>query len=141
MPSYSDNMATSNRAALEIGSARRFRVYFAFSLALLFAGCGLFEDDEGGVSARSDGIRVTIDNDSEDRVYYAIFGRELATLIDWIPHLDESRSVAPRSSRSIPHGDIMKEDGETEAIFYWWTADVRDGERVPGTLTSTIIDL
>lgn len=110
-------------------------------LILLSPGCGLFDDDNGGVSARSDGLRVTVENDTGDRIYYAIFGRELATLIDWIPHLDESRSVAPRSSRSILHADIMKEDGETEAIFYWWKADIRDGERVPGTLTSTIIDL
>ena len=109
-------------------------------LCLIVPGCGLF-DDEGEVSARSDGIRVTVRNGTDDRIYFAIFGRELATLIDWIPHLDEERSVSAGSSRLIPHSEIMKEEGETQAIFYWWKADVRNGETVPGTLTSTIIDL
>lgn len=113
------------------------------ALALLVlpdVGCALFED-EGGVSARSDGLRVTIKNDTDERIYYVVFGLELVPVLDWIPHLDEERSVPAGSSRSIPHDDIMMGDGETQVILYWWKAEVRDSQRVPGTLTSTIIDL
>jgi hypothetical protein len=108
-------------------------------LILSAVGCGLFDDDDG-VSARSDGIHVTIKNGSGERIYYMIFGNSLVPVFDWIPHLDEEQSVPAGSSRSIPHDDIMMADGETQVILYWWKAEVRDSQRVPGTLTSTVID-
>ena len=108
---------------------------------VLCASCALFGDEEGVVSVDSDGLRVTIGNNTDDRIYYNVFGRELSTLIDWIPHLDNERSVPARDSRTIDHADIMMQDGETEAVFYWWIAEERDGERVPGAVNMEIFDL
>jgi hypothetical protein len=109
--------------------------------AISLAGCALFDSDSNAVTARSDGLRVTIKNETGDRIYYFLVGSELATLIDWIPHLDDSQSVAAGRSRPIDHDDIMMEEDETQAIFYWWKAAIRDGERVPGAIVSNIIDL
>lgn len=105
------------------------------------AGCALSEVEDGGVGIRTDGAHVHVTNDTPDRIYYFVVGRELSTLIDWVPHLNEDQSVAPRRTHSIPYSEIPMQGAETEAVFYWWIADMRDGERVPGDLQSRVIDL
>ena len=116
-------------------------VILSLLTVIFLAGCALFESESNTVTARSNGLRVTIKNETGDRIYYFLVGSKLATLIDWIPHLDDSQSVAAGRSRTIDHDDIMMEENETQAVFWWWKAEIRDGERVPGAIVSNIIDL
>ncbi len=114
---------------------------------LVATGCAIVDNTEEGISddvtIRSSGTHLVVHNGTEARVYYFAVGRQLSALIDWIPHLDEALSIAPGTSATIPYDDIMmdSEAGETQVIVYWWKATIRDGKRVPGGITSAIVDL
>ncbi len=132
---------------IDTPSRRRFSgLISAWILGLVvliptLAGCAIFEDEDGTFRVRSDQLRVILDNRTSDQIYFNVFGRELSTLIDWIPHLDDDQSVAAGRTRTVPYAEIMMEDGEIEVILYWWRAEARNGERVPGTIESTIVEL
>lgn len=112
----------------------------------VLAGCAIvdnLDEEVGGVQVRTTGVDVVIQNGLNEYIYYFIVGRQLSFLIDWIPHLDDERSVAPGRTKSVSYDEIMmsQEPSETQVVVYWWQATLRDGKRVPGTLEMVVLDL
>ncbi len=77
------SIRTDRTIAHDLASRRLARsvnlVILSLLTATLLAGCALFESDSNTVTARSDGLRVTIKNETGDRIYYFLVGSELAT--------------------------------------------------------------
>lgn len=112
----------------------------------VLAGCAIvdnLDEEVGGVQVRTTGVDVVIQNGLNEYIYYFIVGRQLSFLIDWIPHLDDERSVAPGRTKSVPYDEILmsQDPSETQVVVYWWQATLRDGKRVPGTLEMVVLDL
>lgn len=125
---------------------RIFKIGAAAAVVMAVAGCAIvdnLDDSSDGVQVRATGVDVVIHNGLNDRIYYFIVGRQLSALINWIPHLDDERSVAPGRTRSVSYDDIMmsQEPPETQAVVYWWQATERDGKRVPGSLNQAVLEL
>jgi hypothetical protein len=113
-------------------------------LGLMIAGCALLDETgepQDGIRVHSAGRSIVFSNGSAERVYYFLVGRELATVIDWLPHLDEELSVGPGESREIPLDTIPMAEAETELIAYWWAAVESDGKRAPGPVRTTIVPI
>lgn len=111
-------------------------------ILLILPACSLFDSRGGSVTAEAYSGAVIISNDTSQRLFYFVVGRRVAALINWTPHLDPAESVPARGERAIDISEIMKwEDGEEEAIVYWWRAVPGDTSKVPGTINSIIVEL
>ena len=95
------------------------------------------------VTARSDTLQI--DNASAQRVFFFIYERQAAALIDWAPCVDESRcsSVAPGAGVTVPYSAVGGyASGKTEAIVWWWYAVPGPADQpVPGKITAIVVRL
>lgn len=95
------------------------------------------------LASSRDAVRFT--NRSSEPVYYIVFEREFATLVDWIPCVDPAvcPSAAPGRTATIPVKQIWGyESGDRQAIVYWWRL-VRgeNGRFAARDLRSEIVDI
>ncbi len=109
-------------------------------------GCAIvdnLDEETDGVRVRATGVDIVIHNGLDERVYYFAVGRQLSFLIDWIPHLEDARSVAPGRTKSVSYDDILmsQEPAETQVVVYWWESKEKDGKRVPGSIEMVVVDL
>jgi hypothetical protein len=87
---------------------------------------------------------VQLENVSERPVFYYVYERGAAALINWAACVEPAcPSVAPGSGASIPYPAIGGyAPGKREAIVWWWEAvpGPADGQ-VPGEIHSVVVGL
>lgn len=117
------------------------RLLAGLLLLSLLSSCALLNPKEDEVSARSIASILFVTNGTDARIYYFIVGRETATLIDWLPHLNLETSIGRRQTARIDPEHLFRSETEDEVIVYWWHAVVREGEAAPGEVHSFIVRL
>jgi len=95
------------------------------------------------ITATNGALQLT--NGPAQTVFYFIYERQAAALINWAPCVDPSRcaSLAPRAATAVPYGTIGGYGpGKTEAIVWWWHAEPgpADGS-VPGPIGAVVVRL
>ncbi len=111
-------------------------------LLLTLPACSLFDGREGRVTAEVSSGEVIISNDTSQRVFYFVVGRNVAAQILWVRHLDPEERVVAGGERAINLDEVMQaEIGEVEALVYWWHAVPGDTSEVPGKLNNIIVEL
>ncbi len=101
--------------------------------------CAILDPNDGEVYARSIGPMFMLTNKTDARIYYFAVGRETAARINWAAHFNREASVARGETMPIPHDAVHRDEGEKEAVIYWWYAVESDGERVPSDVGSIVI--
>jgi hypothetical protein len=95
------------------------------------------------VNARDGTLQLA--NTSDQRVFYFIYERQAAALINWAPCVDplHCASVAPHAQDTLPYSSIGGYlPGKTEAILFWWYAAPRPGAApVPGQVAAMVLTL
>ena len=84
-------------------------------------------------------------NSASQSVFYFIYERQAAALINWAPCVEPSRCqfLPPGGQASVPYSDIGGYGpGKTEAILWWWYAvpGPADGS-LPGEVHSIVVKL
>jgi hypothetical protein len=111
-------------------------------LACFVPACSLFwPEGTGGVTVRAEAPWLYAANHTGERIYYFIVGSETATLLDWMPSLDPATSIRAGSTAKIGYDAIYRGPEETEAVFYWWHAVERGGQRQPGEVHAIVVSL
>ena len=92
------------------------------------------------VSAKNSTLQLA--NVSDQRVFYFLYERQAAALINWAPCVDplQCSSVAPGAQVVIPYSAIgAYAPGKTEAILWWWYAVPGPADApVPGQVSSAV---
>ena len=95
------------------------------------------------VNARAGTLQVA--NVSGQRVFYFIYERQGAALINWAPCVDQAQcsSVAPGTRDTVPYSSIGGyAPGKTEAILWWWYAIPGPADApVPGEMSAIVLRL
>lgn len=99
---------------------------------LCLASCSRATDpaDATSVVATSEVGAVTLINQSSARVFYFLYEREAAALINWAPCVDPARcaSLGPGERIVIPNTAIGGyAPGKAEAIVWWWRGPPQPG--------------
>jgi hypothetical protein len=95
------------------------------------------------ISASNGALQLT--NVSDQRVFYFIYERQGAALINWAPCVDLARcsSVAAGALSAVPYSSIGGyAPGKTEAIVWWWYAVPGPADAlVAGVPLATVVEL
>jgi hypothetical protein len=87
---------------------------------------------------------LQLENLSDDPVFYFMYERQGAALINWAPCVDYScASLAPRAQATLKYSAIGGyAPGKTEAIVWWWRAEPGPADApVPGPVTAIVVHL
>ena len=122
------------------------RSHFAAAL-LLGAACGSPTGPATFLPLRvtAEDSTLALQNVSDQVVFYFVYERQAAALIDWAPCIDQSRcpSLAPAARATVPYttiGGYMA--GKTEAIVWWWYAVPGPADApVPGPIGVIVVHL
>lgn len=103
---------------------------------VLFASssCGIFSPEERHVEVDFNKDEIIIRNETDSRIYIATFGQKDLAVINWAPALDDKSSIAPNHRKKVQLNTIRNIANETGVVVFWWTAIVKNGERVPGEI-------
>jgi hypothetical protein len=85
-----------------------------------------------------------LENVSDEPVFYFVYERQAAALINWAPCVSRScPSVAPRAQATVPYSTIGGYAPErTEAIVWWWRAVPGPADApVPGAVAAIVVQL
>jgi hypothetical protein len=85
---------------------------------------------DGPLAIRASGGALRLSNESGAPIYTVVVERESAALFDWAPCVDPAAcdAIPANGERRVPYGEIAGyEDGEREAIVYWWHLEARAG--------------
>jgi hypothetical protein len=89
-------------------------------------------------SARAPYMHIT--NRTSAPVYTFIVGRNASAFVDWFPCVsEECPSIPPLKTVSKHYNDANIDANETEALVYWWHAEVVGGERRAGVVRSGVV--
>lgn len=94
-----------------------------------------FEVEDEGLRVRAEDGAVSLRNGTGAAVFYFLVERNTAAVIDWIPCLDPETCarVDDGETLRIAHEEITGwEEGESEAILYWWHLVEREPPIPPG---------
>ena len=95
-----------------------------------------------GIVTRNAALQLK--NRSDDAVFYFVYERQGAALINWAPCVSQScPSVAPRVETTVQYSTIGGyAPGKTEAIVWWWRAEPGPADApVPGPVTAIVVHL
>jgi hypothetical protein len=113
-------------------------------LAVVFASCSSPVEphsinlDQVIFAPRDPYIRIT--NRTNAPVYTFIVGRNASAAVDWFPCVsEECPSIPPLKTVSKHYSDAIIDENETEALVYWWHAEVVGGERRAGVIRSGVV--
>jgi hypothetical protein len=85
-----------------------------------------------------------LENRSDEPVYYFVYERQGAALINWEPCVSQScPSLAARAKATLTYSTIGGyAPGKTEAIVWWWRAEPGPADApVPGRVTAIVVHL
>jgi len=85
-----------------------------------------------------------VENVSDEAVFYFVYERQAAALINWAPCVNRScPSLAPRAQTTVPYSTIGGyAPGRTEAIVWWWRAVPGAADApVPGPVAAIVVRL
>ena len=85
-----------------------------------------------------------LENVSDEPVFYFVYERQSAALINWAPCVSRScPSLEPRAQASVPYSTIGGyAPGRTEAIVWWWRAVPGPADApVPGAVAAIVVHL
>ena len=112
-----------------------------FTITLI--GCNSDDTSVGDISVIAINSGIEIRNRSSTTLYYFIVDQDALAAILWAPSVtDETPSVNPFSSKSIPFSEVLGYENETTTIiFYYWDAIDLNGQLQPGEVRLIEIDL
>ncbi|SRR6266508_3671790 len=87
---------------------------------------------------------VQLENVSNEPVFYFVYDRQAAALINWAPCVSQScPSLTPHARTSVPYATIGGyAPGKTEAIVWWWRSVPGPADApVPGPVTAIVVQL
>ncbi|MEM1128293.1 MAG: hypothetical protein AAGI71_16720 [Bacteroidota bacterium] len=115
----------------------------ALGLALIvgLAGCELLADGTSAerVTARVEGERLFVGNQTTEPVYLFAVGRQMAAVINWAATVD-GPALDPGTTQTFALRDLALNAAETELLVYWWSADDANASQ-PGPIEAVIVDL
>ena len=98
----------------------------------------------GSLSIVAKDSTLQLDNASNKPVFYFVYERQGAALINWAPCVNQScPSVSPHGQSTLPYGAIGGyAPGKTEAIVWWWRAVAGPADApVPGPVSAIVVPL
>ena len=98
------------------------------TLSVLFAvltiGCASSTDPETDIlSAHAENQALTLENTSDDPVYFFVADKDALALIDWTVCIDPAKCtpVQPHSTKVVPYSQIAAyQPGSGNAVVYHW---------------------
>jgi len=87
---------------------------------------------------------LQLENLSNEPVFYFVYERQAAALINWAPCVSQScPSLAPQAHGSLKYSAIGGyAPGKSEAIVWWWSAVPGPADApVPGPVRATVVHL
>jgi hypothetical protein len=83
---------------------------------------------------------IRISNRTFAPVYTFIVGRNASAVVDWFPCVREDcPSIPPFTTVTKRYDESFIDASETEALVYWWHAEVVNGERRAGVVRSGVV--
>jgi len=113
---------------------------------IVFSGCELLGPSTSGdvqgttevrVQVESDAIVVT--NHTGEAIYYAVFGQNIAAVINWTPLIGDENRVDARRALTVPVDEILMDGEEEKLLFYWWRPN-KDAS-APDAIRTVVISL
>jgi hypothetical protein len=115
------------------GRPRVARSLWVMLLLMCLHGCSWPVSNDDTVSAHATNQGIVLKNNTNDRIYFILFGRRAETLINWIPTLTSRQSLGEGEIHLFPFTEIiLHRDGEEAVLVFWWTAEEEQGQRRPG---------
>lgn len=104
-------------------------------LALVLAGCSLFQENAVTVKAQSPELRIT--NSSKETVYYIVYPSHVMAYVTVSPTCAESNAIKAGETKSVSYESILQTGQDEEAVVYWWKCD--EGKKTTGVGNAHLI--